>query len=647
MSLSAKAPAVEPAVISRPPAHWLTSPERRSTVLCLLLVLVTLAVYSPIVHNQFTNLDDDSYILDNTHVRAGLTWDTVKWAFTSRDAANWHPLTWLSHALDCQLFKLTPAGPHYVNVLLHAGNAVLLFLLLESVAGLTWPSFMVAALFALHPVNVESVAWAAERKNVLSMLFFLLTLHAYGWYVRRGGGVRRYAVVAALFALGLMAKSEIITLPFVLLLWDYWPLERMGGGSVLSSQFSVLSEKPDKEAPGPTAAVPRSFSFLFLEKVPLLLLSAGSGVITLLAQSAGHAVRTPAARVRFGNAVVAYMRYLGKAFWPVKLAVLYPHPGVSIPPWEVLVSAAALLSITALVLHWRSHRYLVVGWFWMLGTLVPVSGVVQVGVQSMADRYAYLPYIGLFICVAWGSAEVTRERKIPAVWLGVPALLVLGTLGVLSRRQLAYWHDSETLWRHTLAVTQQNYMAHDALARALAKQGRIEEAMVEHDAAESLNAYSASDMVIIGIFAQTHGHAQEAIEQYGRALRASPDSNARAAALSGLGSAFLQTGDIRRAKMSYTYALRENPDNGAALLGRGLLAEQDGDFALAVARISHAVEVEPTDVAYLLLAQALRRAGRTAEADDAFAQAQKISRDFAQAQHSAAQILAAAGINPE
>ena len=235
--------------------------------MCLLLVTVTLVFYNPIAHNGFTNLDDDIYILDNAHVRAGLTWDTVKWAFTSYDAANWHPLTWLSHALDYQLFKLNPAGPHYVNVLLHSWSAVLLFLLLESATGLTWPSLMVAALFALHPVNVESVAWAAERKNVLSMLFFLLTLHAYQWYVRRGGGVRRYAVVAALFALGLMAKPEIITLPFLLLLWDYWPLKR-----VLSSQFSVLSETPAGELA--VAAAPRSFSFLLLEKIPLVLLAA-------------------------------------------------------------------------------------------------------------------------------------------------------------------------------------------------------------------------------------------------------------------------------------------------------------------------------------------------------------------------------------
>ena len=600
--------------------------------MCLLLVLLTLAFYNPIVHNGFTNFDDNGYITDNAHVRAGLTWDTVKWAFTSRDCANWHPVTWLSHALDCQLFRLNPAGHHYVNVLLHAVNAILLFLLLESATGLTWPSFMVAALFALHPVNVESVAWAAERKNVLSMFFFLFTLHAYGWYVRRAS-VRRYAVVAALFALGLMAKPEIVTLPFVLLLWDYWPLRRMGGGL------------PAENLPG--GLVPRSFSFLFLEKVPLLLLSAGSGVITLVAQRGGQALRDVPAWVRFGNAAVAYVRYLGKAFWPVRLAVPYPHPGRLLPIWEILASAAVLLLSTGLVLRWRDHRYLVVGWFWFLGTLVPVIGLVQVSTQAMADRYAYLPYIGLFVCVIWGVAETAQERKISAVWLGVPAVLVLFTLGIVSRHQLAYWHDSESLWRHTLSVTQRNYAAHDALGHALADQGRVKEAMVEFNAAESLHAYSAAEMVRFGFYEQTHGHVQEAIEQYRQALDNSPDSNTRAVALNLLGSAFTQMGDIPRAKMSYAYALKENPDNGAALVGSGLLAERDGDFRFAVEQISHAIKVEPTDVGYLLLGQALRRAGHTTEADEACAQAQRISHDFAQAQQSAAKVLVSVGIKPD
>jgi tetratricopeptide (TPR) repeat protein len=445
--------------------------------------------------------------------------------------------------------------------------------------------------------------------------------------------------VAALFALGLMAKSEIITLPFVLLLWDYWPLGRVPG-----SQFSVLGEKPAHELSVSGATVPRSFSFLFLEKIPLLLLSAGSGVLTLLAQRAGHAVRTLPAGERWGNAIVAYVRYLGEAFWPVRLAVLYPHPGDSLPAWELIASAAGLLLISGLVFRWRERRYLVTGWLWFLGTLVPVIGIISVGEQAMADRYAYLPYIGLFVCVIWGVAEIAREWKIPAVWLATPAVLILLTLGVLSRRQIAYWHDSETLWRHTLSVTERNYMAHGGLARALAKEGRTEAAIAEFNAAECLHTYSFSDMVVLGVYEQTHGHAQDAIPQYERALSAAQDSNSRAVALSSLGSAYLQAGDFMRAGTSYADALQQNPDTVAALVGSSLLAEREGDFTRAIAPMSRAMKLEPNDVGYLLLAQELRRAGRLAEADDASAHAQRISRDFVQAQRSAAQILAAAGI---
>lgn len=631
MSSSATAIAKQPAAVSSPPARLFISGEKRSAVLCLLLALLTLAFYNPIVHNGFVNYDDNGYITENAHVRAGLTWDTVKWAFTSFDDSNWHPVTWLSHALDYQLFKLNPAGHHYVSVLLHAGNAILLFLLLASATGFAWPSFMVAALFALHPVNVESVAWAAERKNVLSMLFFLLTMHAYGWYVRRVS-VRRYAVVAALFAVGLMAKPEIITLPFVLLLWDYWPLRRMFG------------EPSAEDLPG--ATVRRSFSFLFLEKVPLLLLSAGSAAITLAAQRAGHALRAVPAWMRFGNAAVAYVRYIGKAFWPVHLAVPYPHPGRLLPVWEILASTAVLLLFTGIVLRWRDHRYLVVGWFWFLGTLVPVIGLVQVSTQAMADRYAYLSYIGLFVCVIWGVTETARGWKISAVWLGVPAVLILFALGVVTRHQLAYWHDSESLWTHTLSVTQRNYSAHDAFGHALADQGRVEEAIVQFSAAESLDSYSAAEMVRFGFYEQTHGHVQEAIEQYKRALDNSPDADTRAAALNLLGSAFTFLGDIPRAKMSYEYALKENPNNSAALVGSGLLAEKEGDSVSGIAQISHALRVGPTDVGYLLLEHILRRAGHAADADDAHAHAQQISHDFALAQRTASQVLATYGINP-
>ncbi len=415
-------------------------------------------------------------------------------------------------------------------------------------------------------------------------------------------------------------------------------------GANASSQFSVLSERPSPAASGTTVPVPRSLSFLFLEKIPLVLLAAASGVVTLLAQRAGQAVRSLPASERWGNAIVAYVRYLGKAFWPSRLAVLYPHPGDSLPAWRVIAAAVVLLSITALVFVLRQRRYLVVGWLWFLGTLVPVIGILAFGEQAMADRYAYLPYIGLFIAVVWGVADFARERKISAAWLVAPAVLILATLGLLSRRQLAYWHDGETLWRHTLSVTERNYTAHGGLARALAQHGRTDEAIVEFTAAENLHSYSFADMIAVGVYELTHGHAQDAVSQYGRAFQSAPDANSRAVALSDLATAYLQTGDETRAKLNYGYALEQNQDNVAALEGSGLLAERGGDFALAVARISHAVQVEPSDVGYLLLEQALRRAGRLAEAEDADARAQKVSRDFAQAQRAASQILAAVGI---
>lgn len=633
LSSTATAPATQPVPVSRPPIRLFLSREKRSVILCLLLALVTLAFYNPVVHNGFTSFDDNGYVTDNAHVRAGLTWETVKWSFTSFDEGNWHPVTWLSHALDCQLFGLNPAGHHYVSVLIHAMNALLLFLLLQSATGFTWRSFMVAGLFALHPINVESVAWAAERKNVLSMLFFLLTFHAYAWYVRRES-VRRYALVTALFAVGLMAKPEIITLPFVLLLWDYWPLRRMGGAL-------LADERP------PDAVVPRSFSFLCLEKAPLLLLSAGSGVITWLAQQSGNSFRGASLSVRVGNALVAYVRYLGKAFWPTRLAALYPHPGRLLPNWEIVGSTTLLLLLTALVLYRRDRRYLAMGWFWFLGTLVPVIGLVQVGVQAMADRYAYLSFIGLFVCVVWGVAEIAEARMIPAVWLGVPAIFALATLGAVSSHQIGYWHDNETFWRHIVNVTERNYTAHDSLGRILVQQGRNEEAIAEFSAAESLHAYRGPDMIRLAILEQAQGHLQEAIGQYIRALDATPDSKTRAAVLSRLGSAFSQVGDISQARKTYANALVENPDESTALVGSGLLAEREGNLAVAIDQISHAMKVDPTDVGYLLLGQALRRAGRFTEAEDARMKAQHISRDFAQAELVGARIEAAAGIKVE
>jgi protein O-mannosyl-transferase len=598
-------------------------------VLCICLALITVALYEPVVHNGYTNFDDIYYILKNPQVQAGLTLDTVKWAFTKFYVSNWHPLTWLSHAVDCQIFKLDPGGPHLESALWHAGNAVLLLLLLESATGLIWPSLMVAALFALHPVNVESVAWAAERKNVLSLFFCLLTMHAYGWYVRRTNW-KRYVIVAALFALGLMAKPQIITLPFLLLLWDYWPLRRMR----LSS--------PSKEAAA--GAQQMSFAALFREKVPLLLLSSASGVITVFAQASGDAMPNLEARWKIGNAMVAYARYLGLAFWPTNLSVLYPHPARMLAAWKVMVSAGLLLAITAAVLRANNQRYLAVGWFWFLGTLVPVIGVFQVGVQAMADRYAYLSFIGLFVAVVWRIADWGREKRVSAIWLSIPAVAVLAVLGGMTRHEVGYWRSSETLWRHTLSVTDGNYMAHDNLARDLVAQNRPQEAIVEFKAADALNWYTPQEMLQVGLYEQAHGDLPDAVDEYGRILNRVQDHPSRALLLSFMGSAFMQAGDFTQASQSYAEALRENPESGAALIGSGLLAERSGNRELAVSQISHATKVESSDVSYLLLAQALRRAGRKVEADAAVEHAQQISRDVALAQRTAAQMLSAAAV---
>lgn len=595
---------------------------------CLLLALLTLAFYNPVIHNGFTNFDDDFYIVHNPRVQSGLTWDTAKWAFTTYYFSNWHPITWMSYALDCRLFKLNPAGHHYESVLFHAGNVILLFLLLESATGLIWPSLIVAGLFALHPVNVESVAWAAERKNVLSMFFFLLTLHAYGWYVRRVS-IKRYVAVAGLFALGLMAKSEIITLPFVLLLWDYWPLHRMSSGISDSSQQRM------------------SLLRLSLEKLPLLFLSAISAIMTIQAQAASGSMPTMDLRWRIGNAIVAYSRYMGLALWPTNLAVLYPHPGILLAGWKVIASAILVLLLTALVLLCKNRRYLAVGWFWFLGTLIPVIGIIQVGQQAMADRYAYLPFIGLFMAMVWGIADVMGGLRVSPAWLGGPAVLVLILFGFLTNRQLDNWRDSETLWRHALSVTENNYVAHDNLARALAAKGDAQAAIAEFKAADSLNWYTPQEMLEVGLYEQAHGDSKDAADEYERSLRRMRDPESRAVALCFLGSSLMRVGDSVRAGQSYAEALRESPNNEMALVGSGLLAEREGDIPLAIDQISHALSVRPGDVGYLLLADALRREGRLVEATSAEVHAKQISSNWTQAQQSAAQALAAAGLGPQ
>jgi tetratricopeptide (TPR) repeat protein len=623
-------------------------PRSRETPLiiyCLLLVAVTLAFYNPIIHNQFTGFDDWSYILKNPQVQAGLTLQTVKWSFTTFREGNWHPLTWISHALDYQLFHLNPVGHHYTNLLLHTANAVLLFLLLRRATANLWPSLLVAFLFALHPVNVESIAWASERKNVLSTLFFLLALHAYDRYARCESRTQRrylYLAVAGSFVLGLLAKPQIVTFPFVLLLWDYWPLRRTGSHE---SKRVFSSAAPTQISNAP---LPQSWRRLVLEKLPLFFIAGADSMVTIVAQRAGNAVRTvseaPLSQ-RFDNIPVSYVRYLGKLLWPARLVPLYPRT-TSLPSSLVIGSVAILLLISALVVRSPHRRYLTIGWLWFLGTLVPMIGIVTVGEQAMADRYAYIPYIGLFIAIVWSLNELHSAFRIPTRWRAVPAIAVLLILGVLTSRQLKFWHDDETLWRYTLSVTDGNYVAHNNLALMYSKGGRSEEAIVEFRAAKSLHKYPANQVLALAFYELRHGHPQDAVDECQSVLDDSSDPKVEAVAYGEIGQAHLQMRQYDLASQAFSTALKLSPDNAMALVGAGVLDLRKGRTGLAVSQLVLAVNNDPSDVNFLLLAQALLRDGRSVDAKHALTEAKRVSEDLTVAQTTATQFLTVAGVTP-
>ncbi len=649
--------ATKPAIALHQAGGIFRSPTQRKLVLGLLLVIATLALYNPMARNGFVNFDDDRYVTDNPHVRAGIHWSTISWAFTSLDQANWHPLTWLSHALDGQLFRLNPAGHHYTSLLLHAANALLLFLILQWFTGYTARSLMVAALFAVHPLNVESVAWVAERKNVLCMFFLLLALAAYGWYVRQPG-IRRYSLVALLFALSLMSKPMAITLPLLLLLLDYWPLRRLMvlEGRASSRACPERSRRVKAERSSATAGGGQPAWTLCLEKIPLLALAAASAIITMIAQRAGGAVLTSAAQdplLRLENAIVSYVLYIKKTLWPSHLAALYPYPH-SLPAWQVAACALILLAVTGAVLRYREHRYLVVGWFWYLGTMVPMAGLVQVGNQAMADRYAYLPAIGLFVMIVWAVADWARAReastnntsakylltKFPAA----AGLVIILALSAVTRIQLRYWHDDFTLWSHALAVTHNNYVAENNFANALIKQGRRDEAILHFRAASAIEPLDATSQLNLGIYAQEHGDLQQAAARYAMALRLTTDSPLRSSAYANLGTVYFILRDYQKAQQNFDSAIKLKGVFPVALLDLGLIAQKTAhtadDWNRVADYFARSIALEPSDVKYLLLANALQQAGRPDAATAAYQQALRSSNDIAVARRQAAQLAA-------
>lgn len=533
------------AVVADPPKpSLLVALLKRPAVLSLLLVIATAILYYPAHSYAFVKYDDNDYIYENPPVQSGVSWSTIKWAFTTAHAANWHPLTWLSHALDCQLFGLNPSGPHVVNIGLHALNAVLLFWVLRRATGFPGRSFMVAALFALHPINVESVAWVAERKNMLSMMFFLLALGAYRWYASRPQ-IGRYATVALLFGLGLMAKPQVITLPCVLLLWDYWPLQRM---------FPPQENRAEPTVPG------KSLAWLMLEKVPLLVMALASAVITLRVQ---HAARVHYARLlRADNALVSYGLYLKKAFWPAGLALFYPHAD-HLSAWRVLLTGLILLLITILVMAGHRHRYLPVGWFWFVGTLVPMIGLIQVGAQAMADRYAYTSFLGLFFIVCWGAADISEHLRLPAVLLASVSVAVLLTLMLTARRQLSYWQTDEDLWSHALQVTTRNWVAESQLGSALAMDARVPEAMPHFYKAIAIEPNDASANMGIAIYLLQSGNFSDAIVYYRRVVQNTGEKhNLLVNAWVGMAKAYRALGDKAAMRECLQAAKRVGSESG-------------------------------------------------------------------------------------
>jgi hypothetical protein len=543
-------------------------PDKWMFVGVVFLVVVTIAVYYQVVDHPFVNYDDPLYVVDNVHIKYGLGWDTVKWGFTAYELANWYPLTWFSHALDWQIFGLSPGGHHATSVLIHALNVVLLFWVLWQATGFAGRSLMVAALFALHPINVESVVWVSERKTVLSMTFFLLALGTYRWYARqpRAG---RYCIVALLFALALMAKPQVITFPCVLLLWDYWPLQRMFAGARNQSVPQA----------GAGSIPPAAFLRLLWEKLPLLALSAISAAITVAAQRAGKAFTSYPLAVRLENAIVSYAIYVRDAFWPSPLAPFYPHPGTVLATWKVLAALICLGAVTALAMVGRQrYRYLPVGWLWFLGTLVPMIGLVQVGIQSRADRYAYLSFIGLFIMTCWGAADWAEQRHLSPAWLAAPSLLVLLALSVLTHRQIGYWGDNVTLWSHTLQVTSNNYIAEDNLGGALTEQGQFDEAMKHYYAALAINPADTQAVRHMAMNAQQSRNLPEAIEQYKKVISLTPDPRLKAEWFSNMGYAYGSLGNYAQAGESFRQATKLNPKHGRAWIGVGVVAQRTATF---------------------------------------------------------------------
>jgi tetratricopeptide (TPR) repeat protein len=553
-----------------------------SLLICLALTVATAAVFYQVYTYDFVHYDDHIYVYENPNIQAGITLKAVKWAFTSGYAANWHPLTWLSHILDWQLFGSNAGGHHLTNLIFHIANTLLLFLVLKQMTGALWQSAFVAALFALHPLHVESVAWVSERKDVLSTFFWLLTMWAYVRYAERPR-IAGYLLVVVFLALGLMSKPMLVTLPFVLLLLDYWPLERF----------------PAK----------RSLSYLLIEKIPLFAMVFASCIATFIFQKKGgatQAIENLSLSIRLANASISYLQYIMKMFWPSRLAFFYPHPGENVSILYAVISAVLLLAVTILILRFaKNHQYLVTGWFWYLGTLVPVIGIVQVGNQALADRYSYITLMGLFIIIAWGLPELLRSWPHRKTILWVSSLMVLAALAVCTHIQQRYWKNTITLCQHALKIAEDNYVSRFCLARYLLLQDRFDEAAVECQKYLQIKPNDPDALNIFGVALTRQGKYDQAIKYFTKALQIKPNY---AAVHDNIGRIMMFQGNYDEAAVHLSEAIRLDPAYASTHYRLGQVLVQKGQISQAIPQFEEAMRLKPdwvepmSDLAWILAA---------------------------------------------
>jgi tetratricopeptide (TPR) repeat protein len=626
--------------------------HRRTTWFVLAgLAALTIAAYAPVWSFGFVSLDDPLYVSGNPHVTSGLTADSIAWAFTAGYAANWHPVTWMSHMLDVSLFGVSAPAMHVVSLTLHLANTLLLFTVLRRLTRAFWPCAAVAALFAVHPLHIESVAWIAERKDVLSTFWWLVTMWLYVRYVEaRSPG--RYALVLASFAVALMAKPMVVTLPFVLLLLDYWPLQRLTflgiePGAVQGPGFGVHGVRTGtavaKRGPTPQASrlkpAPQapSLKTLLLEKAPLLLLAAASSLITYVVQRSAGAMNdfgSVPLGMRVENAVVSYGRYARDMVWPSGLAVFYPFPRV-LPIETVLLALVVLAAITAGAIALRRRApYVIVGWLWYLGTLVPVIGIVQVGAQARADRYTYVPLIGLFIAIAWGASTLIarlRESARPIAGAVLMAAVVL-PLAVLTNIQLKYWHDPMSLWQRALNAVTDNYRADASLGMLYLAQGETAQAVSHFERAVTFEPDFMEAQLNLALLLAEHGQLDEAMPHFREVVRITPNSSR---AHTDLGQALAQQGQFAEAITELQRGVDLDPSSAIAESNLGAALAQTDRLADALPHFEAAVRLQPDyETAHLNLALALAHLGRFADADREFVDVLRINPSNAQAQQA-------------